>query len=886
MPLLQNRAWGKLSGDAADGTQKSLSLIDHSADVAAVLEALLALPTIRSRLERLAGCALGAASLCRLALFAFLHDVGKACVGFQSKRLAEAERSLLLRSATLRHAECGHVLTTAPLFCPTEIRPKATEALGVTAILRTENDLDFWFAAISHHGNPVRFQELGAGGWKDLRQNWRPVAGYDPIATLTELGQAARSWFPEAFGDVELPEAPALVHAFAGLTSLADWIASNPAPNFFPYEAGNADRMEFARPRARQVLRAMRIDVEDARKDLKQRHPGFGEVFRADDGTPFTPTPLQAAMEEPNLGQIVVAEDETGAGKTEAALWRFKILFEAGELDSLAFLLPTRVAAVSLEARVRRFITALFPDPGLRPNVLLAVPGYLRVDGKDGTLLAPFETKWPDEPDQQHDHRRWAAENAKRYLAAAIAVGTIDQALLAGLTTRHAHLRGAALMRSLLVVDEVHASDPYMTTLLQNLLHRHSEAGGHALLLSATLNAETRDGLLDPRQRRKVTSALGQPAELIPYPALSDRQSTREIPRRGQDKMVQPDLRPVIADPTAVAALAFSAAEAGARVLVIRNTVQDAIATQQALEEQAAANPALLFRAAGIVAPHHGRFAADDRRVLDAAVEQAIGRQAPRQHGMVLVGTQTLEQSLDIDADYLITDLAPIDILLQRIGRLHRHAARPRPAGFDTASAVILTPETRSLSGFLRPARGRRSQGLGSVYPSLLAIEATWRELETRSILTIPADNRVLVERGTDRTRLHSLAAELGDDWTIHAHAILGESIAQSGAATENALDWQKTWSEFGWADPGETIKTRLGLDDRLVELPEPWQSPFGSRLSFIKVPGWMVPKDAPDKADSVVEANAERLVFRWGAGEFAYDRYGLQRCSGNFGMV
>ena len=126
----------------------------------------------------------------------------------------------------------------------------------------------------------------------------------------------------------------------------------------------------------------MRIDVEDARADLQRRNPAFEDVF------PFKPTDLQQKMEDRQLGPIVIAESETGSGKTEAALWRFKTLFEAGEVDALAFLLPTRVAAVSLEQRVRRFFESAFPDPQLRPNVVLAVPGYLQSDGEQGTI--PF----------------------------------------------------------------------------------------------------------------------------------------------------------------------------------------------------------------------------------------------------------------------------------------------------------------------------------------------------------------------------------------------------------------------------------------------------------------------------------------------------------------
>jgi CRISPR-associated endonuclease/helicase Cas3 len=98
-----------------------------------------------------------------------------------------------------------------------------------------------------------------------------------------------------------------------------------------------------------------------------------------------------------------------------------------------------------------------------------------------------------------------------------------------------------------------------------------------------------------------------------------------------------------------------------------------------------------LFRAGGVVAPHHGRFAREDRRLLDTAVEASFGKDAPRERRVVLVGTQTLEQSLDIDADLMLTDLAPIDVLLQRVGRLHRHR-RERPFRFEKCQLLVMTP--------------------------------------------------------------------------------------------------------------------------------------------------------------------------------------------------
>ena len=328
-------------------------------------------------------------------------------------------------------------------------------------------------------------------------------------------------------------------------------------------------------------------------------------------------------------------EAETGSGKTEAALWHFARLLAAGLVDSLYFALPTRVAASEIHGRVTSAADALFGMGVVKP--VLAIPGYIRAGAVDGQRLPPFAVLWPDrdEPTPSSDGR-WAAERPKRFLGVPVAVGTIDQAFLSALQTGHAHLRAAALSRSLLVVDEVHASDIYMTSVLRQVLANHLAVGGRALLMSATLGAAARASL--------TGAALPDLTEAVatPYPAVTRDRETRPIADAPRRKAVAVDPRPIIALPEAVASRAAAAARDGATVVVIRNTVRDALATQAAIE--ALADPAHLFRAAGLVTMHHGRFAAEDRRLLDAEVTRIFGKGRTTARRIV-VGNQTFEQS-------------------------------------------------------------------------------------------------------------------------------------------------------------------------------------------------------------------------------------------------
>lgn len=846
--------WGKLDRNHPDKARAPrLSLLGHCIDVAAVMAALLALPVLRARLDTLAGRPLTEYDRTRLAALALLHDIGKAGAGFQSRGLDDAVHRAWLRDSRAPRAQLGHVLVVAPLFAHGAAFAACREALGVDEVLGWGDEAQIqslWLASISHHGEPVTGLALQSGELLRGHTWLHPVAGYDPADGLAQLGDAARSLFPAAF-DAEpmAPVAPGLVHAYAGLVSLADWVGSKVDDDFFPYALGPQDerRWPVARERAAKVLRRLHLDAEGARADLRRRAPAFDDVFG---NSPRQAQTLAAEWQgDRDQGRVVVLEAETGSGKTEAALWRFKTLFEAGEVDALCFLLPTRVAATGIYGRMQRFVEALFPDPVLRPPTVLAVPGYLRANGEEGVPLPGFEVLWPDGENPRDRALYWAAENSKRYFAASALAGTIDQFLLSALQTRHAHLRGSLALRALVVVDEVHASDAYMTALLQTALDRHVSAGGHALLMSATLTGELRGRLLQAGARRvgrSRPSPLALAASDAPYPAVTTRAGVRACADTGRHKAVHIELQPSMRDATAVAARAVAELKRGVRVLILRNTVRQAVATQQALEALLGHGHPALFDCLGVTCLHHGRYAFEDRQRLDARVEALFGKAAMQDcNARVLVGTQTLEISVDCDSDVMITDIAPIDVLLQRLGRLHRHADRDglRPPAAREPRLIVLTPAERDLS----PLLASRGQGLGigprSAYENLLAVEAAWRLLAVDpAVWQIPRDNRRLVEAGASAAALRALAEELGGPWPVHVNTVVARRSAQAGAVLPVQVRWGEDWdSRGGWSDLGEEVRTRLGLDGVDVELPEPWTTPLGCAINRIAVPAWML---------------------------------------------
>jgi CRISPR-associated endonuclease/helicase Cas3 len=862
-----HRAWGKYDKNSGE----YLSLVDHCSDVAKVSVALLRLPVWQRVFlcaGRLQQSQLPEVLIQRLGVLALYHDFGKANWGFQNKDRRVGHIEII--GAILGRNRWPE-LQTILLF--DELARWGTPAT-IQGLL---------IASLSHHG---KLCSLDPNSTKAFLWDPRPDDGYDPVRALDELGKAAKALFPLAFSSdlTPLPDTTDFQHAFAGLMQLSDWLGSD--SRHFPIVRDK----DFADP-SKELLERVGLDPSRFREALLRHSTNFiRDIFPSS-----APNPMQRMIGDYQLGSwdakgdissgsIVLLEAETGSGKTEAALIRFQSLFERGFVDGLYFALPTRIAATQIHNRVVNIIESMFKDPNNRPPVVLAVPGYLKVDQALGQRLPKFQTEWDDDPDNEKKDSRWAAERPKKYCSATIAIGTIDQALLSSLRVKHAHLRGIALRRSLLVVDEVHASDTYMSSILKALLSHQRNAGGHAMLMSATLGSTDRTKYLSTD-----TLTLSQALE-YPFPAISTPNALPvPVTSTSREKVVTVDLQPILDLPDRVALIALEAAKSGAKVLVVRNTVKSAINTQKELEKLAKESDSelLLFSCNGVYTLHHGRFARDDRLALDTAVESELGKSRPT-GGKVVIGTQTLEQSLDIDADLLITDLCPMDVLLQRIGRLHRHDRNDRPSSFLEPRVIVMTPKSRDLSSRL-PEKGdglvMGSNGLGgAVYPDLRIIEATWRMLEKRPKIQIPSDNRLLVEMSTHPEILESLVKELGGKWPSHQDAINGKGIAEKQTSFFLICKYNKPFDDpyyNGLIESAEgRVSTRLGLNDRLVDLTNEPSPPFNNSVSQLRIPGYLIAEHLatnPEIALSNINSCETHITFQFGDTNFIYDRFGLR---------
>lgn len=428
----------------------------------------------------------------------------------------------------------------------------------------------------------------------------------------------------------------------AGLTTVADWIGSGSL-----FEETNEDWQ----PKIEQAL-----DLAGFIQPQLKPALSFSDVFV------FTPKDTQIKLiEAVNNPGVYVLEAPMGLGKTEAALYAAYQLLERKLATGIYFALPTQLTSDKIHERVNEFLTKILDDESPHKQALL-------VHGN--AWLKQFEMGAEGNPDGA-----WFAQG-KRGILAPFAVGTVDQALMAVMNVKHGFVRTFGLAGKVVILDEVHSYDTFTGTILDALVNALRQLHCTVIILSATLTQERRGKL------------LGFTPKADTYPLITAQPSLGEPEEIGVEEMA--DVSVVIGHQPETEAIeeALLRAEEGQQILWIENTVKEA----QDLYQKLAARAREIGVACGLL---HSRFIKADRAANEESWVAHYGKNAAKtrsQRGRILVGTQVLEQSLDIDADFLVTRIAPTDMLLQRVGRLWRHAETSRP---PTArrEAWILAPD-------------------------------------------------------------------------------------------------------------------------------------------------------------------------------------------------
>jgi CRISPR-associated endonuclease/helicase Cas3 len=727
--------WGKAS---EDGSYHLLPY--HCLDVAAVGRQILSKDAaLRQKFADISGLD---ESICIswLVVFLALHDIGKFSESFQNLK-SDLLKKLQDISSTKQYNERHDTLGN--LFLKVSFE---NERLAFPLNKSFDEWQDVTMAIVraytGHHGVPPQMK-----GQNGMPLNFSRYFGEHDSAAAEQFACDIALLMYDTAEEKALPSPLELEEwmkkaswLMAGFAVLCDWIGSN--SGWFPFcseemPLGNYWR-NYAIPQAERAIQEAGIN---AGIPLSEQ-PSFSGLFPKIS----VPTPLQAFIDQLPIAhspQLFILEDVTGSGKTEAALLLAGRLMAVGRGNGLFVALPTMATSNAMYDRMCKVYQRLFTKDTV-PSLVLAHGARHLSEAFMASVAGHGSTSDGESASAQCSS--WLADNRKKSLLADVGVGTIDQALLAVLPARFQSLRLFGLANHILIVDEVHAYDPYMNKLLQNLLAFHAALGGSAILLSATLPTNIRRDFI-AAFARGCTDRNKPELKSNAYPLVTSYSRDMGVQETAIEATSQRCCSVALkhsADVTEVVQQILEAVNKGWCVCWIRNTVHDALSGYKLLQDWLAADSLKLF---------HARFSMGDRLDIESSITSDFGRQSTAQErsGKVLIATQVVEQSLDLDFDLLVTDLAPMDLLIQRAGRLHRHSrdeqGNPLSEGPDKRESACMIihgplPEDDAADNWYKAVFPKAA----FVYPSHGCLWLTARLLADKKELKMPDDARDLIE--------------------------------------------------------------------------------------------------------------------------------------------
>jgi CRISPR-associated endonuclease/helicase Cas3 len=779
------RYWGK--ADPAIGGYHLAAF--HALDVASVAEGILQRsPVLRQKFVALLSldeqpCVATVSALCAL------HDLGKFDARFQSKAPEVVEQ--MGRHEWRGIVGTGHDHGVGGFVALEHwYREETGEAEGLLGKYRNVRPL--FGAVCGHHGYiPVSGQPLRVEARLPWCK-WDVEARKQFVADVIALYRKDGAVFPWKKG----------VHSatqflLAGLCAVADWIGSQTEYDgeaLFVYEREPCDLETYrvrARARAAKVLEALPV----GRSEPRAR--SFGELFTDRDGRGLCPRDVQVVVEELAIDArpaLVIVEAAMGSGKTEAALSLASRWLAAGAAAGLYIGLPTMATANGILPRIEATAARLFAADSsvqlrlahgsARKNDLFE---RIRRRALEGRKMVSDSS---DETEAEVVCARWFS-SSKRALLAQVGVGTVDQAMLAALRVKHGFVRLFGLASSVVIIDEVHAYDAYMEVILERLVQWLGALRCPVVLLSATLPKQRRERYMSEYRRGLLLAESGEShaqamyCKSEAYPLVTvvredgvselsaTATHTRSLCIESVVSSTDESGRIDATDPAVVALV--DAAKNGEMVVWIRNTVNDARAGYQAVLRCADERG---FDGARVQL-FHSRFRAIDRQRIEASVLRTFGREGiANRTGRVLVATQVVEQSLDLDFDHMLSDLSPIDLLLQRAGRLWRWGALIRRPSTAREVLRVLRPHDEALETL-------SFGGSGSVYDRT-TLWLTADALKGVERIELPRDFRVLIERCYDEASRRSRIEQASNRAALEkAEASLANELSELRARAE-----------------------------------------------------------------------------------------------------
>lgn len=821
MDKILTNLWAKTSKEG-DGLWHPLIL--HMLDVAASADAILAREpeSTRKRMAAILGTEWEDARPWLLLVVA-CHDLGKACPGFQCKweNLSgmDAGRS---PNTEINHAFVSQIALSEILqknSWPEELAELVADAVGC------------------HHGSRASEREKGKAGAEIYVGRGNRLE-----AVRTDWAQARRGLFDallDIFKPAKIPAKQTLsgpdFMLLSGLTSFADWIGSNEVWFLFGSPNDCEDLQEWFRKRRASADLALDAIGWEIRTPLSPEPKSFEQVFQ------FAPRPLQQAvadalteMEEP---AILLLEAPMGEGKTEAAFFAHLDLQRRFGHRGLYVALPTKATGNAMFKRTLKFLQSQGTN---RTLDLQLVHGAKLLN--DTFQKLRFSGIHDSTPGGEVRAGEWFT-NKKKALLSEYGVGTVDQALLTILPVRHNFMRLWGLANRVVVFDEIHAYDAYTGTLLVHLLRWLLALGSSVVLLSATLS---------PSIRRKLAEVVNAdlPELEAEYPRLSVFRSGAVIQRHFEadpTRRLTLRLQGIPTDLLSMRSTLEMNLSRGGMGLALVNTVQRAqdlyllFPDGEPLEREGQRLGKRLSDGTEVFL-FHARFPADRRQKREDQALETFGEGANRTGRKILIATQVVEQSLDLDFDLIVTDLAPIDLMLQRAGRLWRHARTSR----SVSEPILLVA---GLAGDEPPSFGK-PLWWGKVYREDVLLR-TWCLLQGKRNLRLPDEIDTLVQNVYEE---QTAVPEFLEERMNKAVRAEGEAIAQRQQANIAIMGLP---DDASWNDPAKYVlydedepgvhrtlmaQTRLG-EDSVVAIPLWTEDGFGSETTpdFVQSKTWFL---------------------------------------------
>jgi len=724
--------WGKASPKKIEEGAKYHPAICHMLDVALVAQVLLErLDKLEIPLKQLLFSPLTCPKTQQIDWLAFiiaLHDIGKISPGFQRKvpELCDFHDATLpfSRDPTEdegNHGKVSYVALTDLLVdkaaCEYDIAELLAHAVG------------------AHHGKfyPVpETKNIGQAQWSTER---------------SDIVEALREVFVLEWEDFPFPDdtlSAQFILALSGLTAVADWLGSNEAD--FRYVGTCTDTLEVYKKQRLPIAQRIVDTLHLQHFKLQAAIPAFEELFKFPPNTCQTHS-LNIAQQLQGASLLLI-ETPMGSGKTEAALAAADLWMRKQQAAGIYYALPTQATANQMFGRIKSFLANYTADNNALELHLLHAYAALHEGYQELQSAAIYDPDEPKHPDKAAIQASEWFTGAKRGLLSSFAVGSVDQALLSAMRTKHMFVRLFGLAGKVVIIDEVHAYDAYTSQLLERLISWLAQLNTSVILLSATLPAKKRQALLEAYQPQAKFD------EMPHYPCVMgvDQQgkviaqslSWLEKDQRNFQLKLLPKTK---AEPwQAVRTLLAESLQDGGCAACIVNTVMEAQALFKSIEKDAAFADTLLIL-------FHARFPIGERLEIEKQLENLFGKPeksaGKRPKKAIVVATQVLEQSLDVDFDLMFSDIAPIDLLLQRAGRLQRHQ-RQRPKLFEQNAVLYCLQPDLSVA---EPDFGMT----GKIYAPILL-------QKTALVLEKPANQKILLPgKATDENGVENLISQVYD---------------------------------------------------------------------------------------------------------------------------